>query len=171
MVEKDNVLKEKIFYKGIAKLEDAYIFAYDWLRENEFDVTEKLYSEKIQAGGAKDIEIKWNASVKISDYFRITLEIAWKLLGMKEVEIEIDGQKKESNKFSELSITVKGILEKDWSNKWEPNPIHKFFKELYQKYIIPQRIEEKQDLVREITQKFTDEMKAYFELVGKKRPS
>lgn len=167
MSEKDKITKEKLFYKGIVNLSEAYEYAYSFLREGEeYGITEEYYSEKI-SGESKDVEIKWVATKKVTDYFKINLDIKWKVLGMKNIEVEIDGKKKEMNKVSELSIDIKGVLEKDYNSKWESNPTHKFFKEMYHKYVIPQRTEKKENDVIEMVQKFKDEMKAFLDLTGR----
>ncbi len=167
MVEKDTVAKEKLKYSGLADFKEVYKFARDWFWKEDFNLIEDNYTEKI-AGNSKEIEIEWTASKKITDYFRITYKVKWRILGMTEVEVEIDGQRKKMNKFVELGMEVKGILEKDYSSKWEVSPVFKFFKEIYQKYVIPQRTWEKEGQVRDIAQDFREEMKAFLELTGKK---
>jgi len=95
MVEKDTILKEQIWYVGIANFKDYYEYAYDWLIGEDYVITEDKYKE-VQRGDSKDLEILWKANKKITDYFRIALELKWKILGMEDIEIEIDG-KKEKN--------------------------------------------------------------------------
>ena len=87
---------------------------------------------------------------------------------MTDVEVEIDGKKKKMNKFVELGIELKGILEKDYSSKWGTSGYEKFFKEMYQKYVIPERTDKKEDEVRDFVQDFKEEMKAFLELTGRR---
>ena len=167
-MEKDTILKEQFRLKGITVFEDFYEYAYNWLKDEDYLITEKKYEEKAQPGEAKEIRITWEAYKKITDYFRIDLEIKWQVLNMREIEVEIDGRKKKMQKFSELKMDVKGILEKDYSSKWGPSGFNKFLREIYNKYIIPARTEEIEHKVREIVQNFKDEMKAYLEISGRR---
>ena len=167
MVEKDKLLREKIKYVGLGDLANTYKFARDWFVNEEFNVIEESYSEKI-TGGGKELEIKWVCSRKVTDYFKITLKLKWIILGMTDVEVEVDYCKKKMNKFVELSIEIDGLLEKDYSGKWEGSGMQKFFQEAYHKYIIPARTEEKEIQVQKTVQDFKEEMKAFLELSGRK---
>lgn len=169
MAEKDEIIKEKVKHSGLGDFKAAYSYAHDWIKENKgFDLTEEEYEEKI-AGNARDIKIKWKASKEITDYFKIQLEVKWEVKGMTDVEVQIDKEKKQMNKFGEISIEVKGTLVKDYKNAWSAKPTHKFFKELYQKYVIPQRISDKSGEVTKLVQDFKEEMKALFELTARRK--
>jgi hypothetical protein len=167
MVEKDLILKEQLKFKGLGDFKLSYRHAYDWLIDEEYDITEDKYTEKIK-GNAKELKVVWTAVRKITDYFRIRLEIMWEILGMTDVEVEIEGKKKKMNEFGELKLTVKGILEKDYFSKWETSGTQKFLKEIYHKYIIPSRTEQKEIEVYEVVQRFKDDQKAFFDLVCKR---
>lgn len=170
MVEKDTIVKEKLKYAGLLDLEQVYKFAYEWLRKEDMTTVEDLYSEKIKSSG-KELEIKWISSKKLTDYFKETFKMKWRILGMTDVEVEIEGRKKKMNKVVELSIEIEGILEKDYSSKWEGSAFNKFLKEVYNKYVIPQRTDKKEDTVRDFAQSFKEEMKAFLELSGRKEIS
>lgn len=167
MGEKDTIIKEKLKYSGLGNFKEAYEFASEWLKDEGFSVTEKEYKEKV-SGDSKEIEINWEATKKISDYFKFIFGINWRILNMKDVEVEIDGKKKQMNKFGELSLDFKGTLEKDYSNKWSGTAMNRFFKDPYHKFVIPGRIEEKSENARNSIIKFKEEMKAFFELTGKR---
>ena len=167
MAEKDVVLKEKVKYSGYSDFKNIYGYAHDWLKGELFTVVEEQYVEKVK-GNAKDIDILWKASKKITDYFKIDLDIKWKVLGMEDVEVEIDGKKKKMNKFVEVSIEIKGVLVKDYTNQWNKSTTTKFFKEVYNKYVIPARTDKMKVDVENVVQEFKEEMKAILELTGKK---
>ncbi len=166
MVEKDTQIKEIFKHQGIGKFSDLYKFMYNWLKTEDFDIVEKQYSEKIMGEDSKDLEIKWQATKKITDYFRATIDIVTKARGLKDIEIEVDGKRKKTNEFRELEITFKGVLEKDYSSKWENKRMYKFFKEVYNKYVIPGRTEEMELKVIAYVQDLKNEIKKYFDLIG-----
>ena len=165
MVEKDVVTKEKMKYVGLGEFKAIYKFARNWFWKEDFNLVEDTYDEKIVSDG-KELKIEWTAWKKITDYFRISLKLKWTILAMSEVEVEVDGKRKKMNKFGELKIEIRGVLEKDYSSRWGGSAFEKFFKEIYQKYVIPQRTEEKEFQVRDYVQEFRDEMKAFLELTG-----
>lgn len=167
MAEKDVILKEKIKYAGYGKFADAYSYAHDWLKQEQYTVIEEQYTEKVK-GSSKELDIIWKATKQITDYFKIELDLKWKILGLEDVEVEIDGKKKKMNKWAELGIDVKGSLVKDYKNEWNKSATTKFFKEIYNKFVIPSRTEQMKNEVEKIVQDFKEEMKALFELSGKK---
>jgi len=167
MAEKDTVLKEVFKHKGIGDIIEFYNFMYRWLGAEDFSITEKQYNEKIN-GDVKDLEIKWESKKELTDYFRAEIEMVTKVRGMKTIEIEVDGKRLKTNEFQELEITFKAVLVKDYSSKWEHSGLQKFFKELYQKYIIPSRTEAMEIKTMKYVQDLKNDIKKFFDLEARK---
>ncbi|MBS3081905.1 hypothetical protein J4416_03150 [Candidatus Pacearchaeota archaeon] len=167
MAEKDSVIKEKVKYSGYGDFKSLYSYAYDWLKQENYTIVEELYNEKVK-GNAKDLELMWRASRDITDYFRVELELKWRILGMEDVEVEVEGKKKKMNKFIEVGIEIKGVLIRDYANQWNKSGTTKFFKEIYNKYVIPGRTQDMKDKIEKDVQDFKEEMKALLDLTGKK---
>lgn len=168
MVEKSKIITEEVKYSGYGNFKDAYKYAYDWLKDNEgYNVVEEKYTEKI-SGNAKEVEFKWKCDKKLNDYFKSAVTIDWKVLGMTDVEVEVDGRKEKMNKFAELKVKISGTLEKDYENKWEATPFYKFLREIYDKYVIPKRSDDMSGAVEKLVREFKEEMKAFFDLTGKR---
>lgn len=167
MTEKDTILKEIFKHKGIGNYKDFYNCMYNWLKNENFFIIEKLYSEKIE-GDAKNIELKWEAKKEMTDYFKASIEIVTKFRGLKDIEIEVDGKRRKTNEFGEVEVTFKGVLEKDYSSKWEGSRLHKVLKEAYNKYVIPSRTQEMQIKVATYVQDIKEELKAFFDLEGRR---
>ncbi|MEK6820148.1 MAG: hypothetical protein AABX71_00365 [Nanoarchaeota archaeon] len=164
MVEKDLVFTGKVKQKGIFAFKELYKFCYVWLVDKEYWVVEKGYTEKIGAEG-KDIEVHWEATRKISDYFRFYLKIDWMILGMKNVEVEKNGVKVGMNKgYPEIKITA--ILEKDYEHRWENKAVLKFLRGLYDRYIIRARIEKYEDQIHEEGDEFLAQVKSFLAIEG-----
>ena len=114
MAEKDTQYKGKLKHKGVFDFKDFYKFTYNWLSEEEYTVAEKKYSEEI-TGDSKLVEIEWEAKKKVSDYFRFVLKIAWRVLGLKDVEVVREGKKEKINsgtveiKISALEIHKRSL--------------------------------------------------------------
>ena len=167
MVEKDQIIKEKLEHSGLFNFSDLYTYMHTWLKSNLYGVNEERYSEKV-SGAARDISFGWKATKKVSDYFKIEDTIKVDVNGLTEVEVEIDGKKKKMNK-GKITIEITGVLIKDQKNTWdETYPVYKFLREVYDKYIIPQRIDFMVEKVEDDVRAFKDEVKAYLELTGRR---
>ncbi len=165
MVEKDIVFKGKIKHKGIFDFKELYRFCFTWLVDKEYWVVEKSYSEKVNPNG-KEVEIEWDAKRKISDYFRFNLKVNWRILGMKDVEVEKDGTKLTLNK-GQPEISVSAVLEKDYEHRWEGSAFLKFLRGLYDRYIIRGRIEKYEEKIYSEADEFLAQVKAFLALEGK----
>lgn len=146
MVEVDKIYEGKVAHTGVFDFGSLYSFLYEWLtEENSYAVIEKKYSEKLK-GDAKDIDIEWEGYRKINDYFRLKIKVVWRLLGLKNVEVEENGKKRKMNQGI-VEVKMSGFLEKDYENKWEENPLMKFLRATYDKFIIKNRIEQYEDKI------------------------
>ncbi len=165
MAEKEQVIKEKVEYNGIFDFKGIYGFAHKWLKEESYGVVEEKYSEKV-SGNAKDINFEWKCSKKLSDYFKVEVSVKFEISDLSEVEVEIDGKKKKTNK-GKISIEAKGILVRDPDSKWEDTQFWRFMRDTYNKYVIPSRVESMQDRVFSDIKSFKDALKSYLEIVGR----
>ena len=167
MVEKDILFRTKVRHIGIFDFKETYRILYEWLVDQGYDVNEKSYKENIGAGGAKELEIEWEAWKKVSDYFRFLLEIKWHPLGMTTVEVEIDGVKQKMNK-GQFELEVKSTLIKDYESRWEGVPFFKFLRGVYDKYIIRERVEQYEGKLIGEMDEFVAQCKSFLALTGKR---
>lgn len=166
MSEKELVIREKLEHSGLFNFSDLYSFMYRWLDEEDIGVVEKKYSEKI-SGNAREIFFDWRCEKKLSDYYRMDFTIKFDVSGMNDVEVEIEGKKKKMNK-GRISMDIKGFLVIDPFGEWEASPFYRFWRDFYNKYIIPKRVKERELIVYSAVIKFKDEIKAFLELTGKR---
>ena len=159
MVEKDFVFKGKVKHAGPFDFKELYNFLYNWLITKEFWVVEKEYTEK-QTQTGKEIIVKWDASRRISDYFRFYFKIEFRLFGMKKTEVEYEGKKIELDKGL-LELNMQCILEKDYEQRWETSPFMKWLRTVYDRYIIRARIEDYEDRIFEEADEFLGQAKAF----------
>ncbi|MBU2503998.1 MAG: hypothetical protein KJ879_03015 [Nanoarchaeota archaeon] len=167
MPETDTVFSSKIKYNGIFSFKDFYKFCYDWLvEETGLEMVEDSYNEKI-SGDVKEIRIKWSGKRKITDYFRFDIKVEFIILGLKNVEISQGGAKVKTNQGS-VEMTVKGILVSDYNGKFDKNWYAKWFRGVYEKWIISSRVVEFTDKIASDCDEFLSQAKAYLDLEGKK---
>ena len=158
MAEKDKITKEELKNKGIFDFSGLYNYAYEYFRTEGYGVNEDEYAEKI-AGECRDVKVKWKATKGVSDYFKFEIKFEIGIRGMSDVEVEIDGQKKQMNK-GEIKFKIEGFLVKDPKSKWENSAFERFLRDVYNKYIVPNRVDDMEDILLGDIRSLKDELKA-----------
>ena len=166
MPEGTAVFKQEVKYKGFFDYSKLYDFCYNWLVDENYEVFEDEYSEKL-SGEAKEVKIRWTAKKKISDYFRNLIKIEWHIIGMEKVEVQQNGKRQKMNK-GDLKIKVSADLERDYEKKWEDNPFLKFLRGIYDRYIIRTTAEEYEGRLKGEANEFVEQLKSFLVLEGKK---
>jgi len=167
MAEKDTLFKTKIKHAGTFDFKETYRILFEWLVDQGYDVNEKSYKENIGAGGAKELEIEWEASRKVSDYFRFIIKVNWHIIGMTSIEVEIDGVKQKMNK-GQFELEAKSILEKDYDEKWTSSPFLKFLRTLYDRYLTKERTEQYEGKLIGEFDELVAQCKSFLALTGKR---
>jgi len=167
MAEKDTIFSSKAKYVGVFSFSDFYEFCYNWIMSEiepgQFD--EKTYSEKI-VGDGKNIDIAWEFSKKLTDYFKFSGKVTFKTIMMKKVELNQNGRKVKTNQ-GEIAVSIKGILVKDYESKFEGSAMLKMWRSIYEKWIIPSRVEQFEGKVVGDCDEFLQQAKAFLDLEGK----
>ncbi|MBT3404540.1 hypothetical protein HN832_03630 [archaeon] len=168
MAEKDILFSSKLKHKGIFNFAAFYKFCYDWLEaETGLLLQESKYAEKL-SGDMKEIDIEWNGFTKLTDYFRFDMKVTFKILAMKQVEIVQDGKKIKTNE-GQVEMGVKGILTRDWQGAYEKSAFQKTLRTIYDKWLIPSRIDQFEGKVIGDSDEFLGQAKAWLSLEGKER--
>jgi len=163
----DTIFSSKIRYNGIFSFQDFYQFCYNWLKEESgLSVSEGKYSEKL-TGESKNIDIDWEGSKEITDYFKFKVKVSFKVIGLIKVEINQGGAKVSTNKGS-IEVSIKGILMRDYKGKFERSAFRKSWRDIYEKWVIPSRIEDLQGKLAGICDEFLAQTKAWLDLEGRK---
>lgn len=166
MAEKSKVFKQVIKSVGFWNYKELYNFCYNWWKDEGYKIEEGNYTEKISDFG-KEIILEWTIKRKISDYFKHEIKMKWHILGMKDAEVEINGTKEKTNK-GEVKITVDSSLVRDYEETWDKTPTWKFLRGVYDKYVIRTRIDEYEDRLESISERFAEDTKDFLRLQGKR---
>ncbi|HRZ85292.1 MAG TPA: hypothetical protein P5277_00780 [Candidatus Paceibacterota bacterium] len=166
MAEKDKITETKVKYNGLFDFKETYSFIYRWLVDEDYWVEEKKYVEEV-GGDSKKVEIEWQASKKISDYFKNTLKLNWRIVGMKTVEVEKDGRKVKMNNGS-FEVKITAVLVKDWGSQWDSSPAMKFLRGTYDKFVIEGRIKQYEIKLDKDLNELAEQLKAFLVLEAKK---
>lgn len=167
MAEKETVFSSRIKYDGIFSFPDFYKFCYDWLKEETgLGLSEEKYTEKL-SGDSKKIDIVWSGNKRLTDYFKFDTKITMQIIGLTKVEINQGGIKTQTNKGS-VEVKIQSTLTRDYQGKFETTAFKKFLRSIYEKWVIPSRIEEYSGKISEESDEFLSQAKAYLDLEGKK---
>jgi len=166
--EQEIIYSSKVKYNGIVDFKEFYQFCYDWLKEETgLDIVEGKYNEKI-VGDAKELDIKWEGTKRLTDYFKMKFKVDFLVLRLKEIEIEQEGKKIKTNK-GEVKLIVKGILMRDYQGKFDKSAWNKFTRGIYEKWVIPSRVDQFEDQVASKVDEFLGQAKAWLDMEGKSR--
>ncbi len=162
MAQKKLIYGETLSQVGYWKYDEVYTFLFNWIKDNGYNLSEDMYKEKL-SGGGKEVIIGWTAGKAITDYFKYQLVLDWHILGMKDAEVEIDGKKTKTNK-GELEIRFKANIIKDYEERWEDKPIHKFMRGIYEKHIIRTTIDEYEDDLEDQAKELISDLKSFLRI-------
>jgi len=167
MPEKETIFSSKIKYTGIFSFKELYKFCYDWLiDETGLDIVEDKYNEKL-IGDSKEIEVEWTGTKELTDYFKFETKVKFIMENMTKTEINRDGVKVSMNKGA-AKVEIKGNLIRDYNGKFETTAFKKFLRSIYEKWVIPSRIEHYEDKIIGSCDEFLNQAKSYLDLEGKK---
>ncbi|MFC1710629.1 hypothetical protein ACFLZJ_00515 [Nanoarchaeota archaeon] len=167
MPEEEIVFESKMKKDGIFTFKEYYNFCYQWIdEETDLDIIEKKYKEKLR-GDSKEIQIQWEATKKMTDYFQFKMKVDFLVLDLKNIEVTKGNAKIRTNSGS-VKAKIKGILVRDYEGKFERGAFRKFLRSVYEKWIIKSRIEQFEDRIIGDCDEFLTQAKAYLDIEGRK---
>ena len=167
MAEKEEIFSSKMKYEGLWDFKEFYKFCYQWLvEEMHLDVIEDKYSEKI-TGDSKGIKIEWTGKRNETDYFQFSVSVKFEIIGLINVEITKDGRKVKMNNGL-VEMKVKGSLIRDYDGKFEKTASRKFMRSIYEKWVIPSRINQFEEKLVSDCDEYLAQAKAFLDLEGKR---
>jgi len=115
-----SVLDAKLLvrYKGVFDFEGLYRMMHAWLINKRFLFHEKLYKDKVSTPFGNELEVKWEAEKKVTEYIREYITVYFHLWDFSEVEIIKDGKKMKMTK-SRMEIYLDCELEMDYTKKFQ----------------------------------------------------
>jgi len=167
-MERDTIFKTSLKKVGIFDFKDFYKFCYQWVVEeigNWTTFSEDKYSEKIKPKG-KEIDVEWNGTKKITDYFRFDIKVVFEVKYLNEIEIVEKGKKIKTNE-GEVKLKVEGYLVRDYDGKFEKTASLKFLRSLYEKWVIKSRVDQFEGKVFGDCNEFLSQAKAWLDLESK----
>jgi hypothetical protein len=123
-------------YKGVFDFEGMYRMMHAWLISKRFVFHEDLYKDKVFTPFGNELEIKWRAERKVTEYIKEYITIYFHLWDFAEVEVIKEGRKLKMTK-SRMEIKFDAQLEMDYTKKFQDKgPIAQKLGEFYQNKVI-----------------------------------
>lgn len=135
-------------------IKELYTIMHDWLVQRGYDFLEKQYVEE-----KNDIKAKWDAEKKIDDYTKFVIKISLKISNVQEVETP-----KRKLKQGDINIKFESYIQRDYEETWEKRPTHKFFRGLFDKYVVKGKFEDYEKKLKEETYHFYEDVKAFLKM-------
>jgi hypothetical protein len=166
MAEKIKLVKSKVRHVGTFDFKETYRVLFEWLIQERYAVDETSYKEVVGPAG-KEVDIFWEATKVVSDYFKFSIGIRFHPLAMTSVEVEIDGVKQKMNK-GDFTIETECALIHDQANKWADNNFTKSLRNMYEKFLIKERVEKYEGALIGEFNAMEEFIKSFLVLTGKK---
>ena len=129
---KDDLPLMLIKYKGVFDFDNLFKSIYEWLREHRYTtIDEKIFKHKIPNPKGAEQEIVWVASQRVTHYIKFHMDIKFKIMDLKDVEI-VKGDKKQMKSFGKIRIMITPTIETDYNKRFSKYP---FLDKLFNKFI------------------------------------
>jgi hypothetical protein len=149
--------KKTISYSGIFDEKEVYSILKNRFVNLNYDLGEAVQDVTVRE--EKNAFIKWEAFKKIDDYTKKRIRITIKI----KVEDEVIKNKKKIIDGT-ISVSMEGLLVKDYDARWEQNILMKVFRAMYDNWIAKSRFDEHSDAVGADINLALDEVKSYLKI-------
>ena len=164
MAETDVVIPErKITEETIIDVPAFLSFAKSWLKKHSFYVMESEFDDFKKETG-RDMKVKYASSRTIDEYTIYQIISVFKITKQKPVVVESKGKKQKKTQCNvEIKIITK--IQSDYLAQWEgKGPLLKFLRGVYDNLVAGDRKAKLERELKEISDDFYNEMKAYLSL-------
>ncbi len=158
MAEARQISKVVINKKAIFKFKEFYDFLYQLVSSQGFAVKEDIFSND-----GVNASFEWTCVSLVDDYTKYSLWIQVKVEGLQPVKVK-RGKIVEPQEKATVKVTMKGKIVTDWQNRWGTNPVTKFLKGVFDKYLLGSVIKSREKELNRKVNIIKDEVKSFFDL-------
>ncbi len=106
-----------VWYKGVFDFDGLYKMMHAWLISKRYLFQEDTYKDKAATPAGNELQIKWSAEKKVTEFIKEYVRIEFHLWDFAEVEIIKDGRKVKMHK-ARMEIKFFADLELDYSKRF-----------------------------------------------------
>lgn len=150
----------QIKQKSIFDFDDLYLTLHNWFLFYNYTRNEVEY-KVIDA--ANRVELRWENKRDIDHYVRLHIHMGLVITGLDKAEVVKDGVKIKMDKGT-VEFRITAFMEKDYTGDWSKTPFRKKIREMYDKYIIRNRLEQYKKLLATDERNFMHEIRSFLSL-------
>jgi len=155
MPEDDSISRIRINYTGYFSLRDYYNYLYDICSSLGYDVIELECKQS-----SDTFEFEWRNEKKVDDFTMFVIKIKTRVTNWKKNQVV----GKEKFDKGDVEITIQSVLRTDYQAKWEINPMLKFVKGVYERYIYKPTYDHWIEKIKEEMSDIVNEIKSFFHI-------
>ena len=121
-------------YNGLFDFDGLYAAVIDWAKNYGYRWHEKAYKHKVPSPKGAEHEIEWEITKEVTEYISYTISFAVHIWDLREVEVTIDGKKKNLSN-ARLYIVMNGKITPDWQKRFNGGRFIQWMGEKYLKWI------------------------------------
>ena len=160
MAEIDYLLKGvKISVDDVVNIKALYNFLRRWINKMGYDFYEKEHIEDMKPEDIRNLNVKMESEKKVDDYTKFHIELRMKGNGLKAVMRD-----KELCASGTVSISFDVFLENDYEGKGDKPFYRKFFRTVYDKYVVTERYEKNVSELKDEANDLINKTKAFLKL-------
>ena len=124
-----------IQYKGVFDFDGLYKMMHAWIVNKRLTFHEERYKDKVSTPFGNELEIKWNAERKVTEFIKEYIKIEFHLWDFAEVEVIKEGKKVKMNK-ARMEIKFFAELELDYNKKFSGSTFNQKLGKFYLEKVI-----------------------------------
>ncbi|HLC72302.1 MAG TPA: hypothetical protein VJH37_01850 [Candidatus Nanoarchaeia archaeon] len=150
----------KYSFSGIIPIDDLYKALNKWTKAAGYRIMEKEH-KTVASGEKSDHVLAWTLEKKATDYVRLKIDTDIKIKGMREVKTKT-GKKKYHQ--GNVDFAFSAYLEKDYEDMYGKNPLVKFTREVFDKYVTESKMKTFEREIIKDRDKLITEIRAFLEV-------
>lgn len=127
-------------YSGLFDFDGLYAAVIDWAKNYGYKWHEFTYKHKVPNPKGAEQELDWIIEKNVTSYLQYSILFTIHTWDQNEVEVDIDGKKKNLTN-ARLYIIMKGTITTDWQKKFKGGRIAQKLGEWYEKYVFKKELE------------------------------
>lgn len=150
----------KYNFSGIIPIDELYKAIFKWAKLYGYKIIEKEHKTALSPE-KKDHVFNWTIEKKVTDYIKFKIDTEIKVKSLKEVKTKAAKKKYYRGDINFFFITY---FEKDYEDVHGKNPLVKFTREVFDKYITESKMQRLEKEIIRDRDKLISEVKAFLEV-------
>ncbi len=164
MSEIDYVVTDlKVSQKAIFDMQQLLNLLKSWSTSHKYKFSEKFYQDIEKEQEAKDIKIEVQCERTATDYLLYMIKFKLSVKDIKNVQITNHNRKLKLNAGT-VELSFESFIKKDYMDKLENKPVLKFFRAIYDKFMIGDKLKDHEKELKDETYEFYNEVKSFLNL-------